>query len=142
MEYPGQMIMVLALGSIALSCNGQALAPDAYRPIPAWVKIDQSLLSDKAPSQKLADPQISAVTRNLAAPPHFDPAPFHPPQVGKIPVTEAYRMQERPFNAAMPRQADSPPGSYHPSLEIPGGWKVSMPNAKRNVARVLLQHSF
>jgi hypothetical protein len=142
MNNPGQMVLLFALGSIALDCNGQTQTQDPYRPIPEWVRIDQSLLSEKPPGQKLADPQISSIVHNLAEPPHLEASPFHPPQSSRIPMAEAYRMQERPFNAAMPRQAESSPASYRPSLEIPGGWKVSMPNAKRSVARLLLQHSF
>jgi hypothetical protein len=140
MNNPGQMVLLLALGSVAFDCNGQT--QDPYRPIPEWVRIDPSLLSEKTPGQKPADPQISSITHNLVEPPHMEASPFHPPQPSRMPMAEAYRMQERPFNAAMPRQAESAPGSYRPSLEIPGGWKVSMPNVKRSVARLVLQHSF
>jgi hypothetical protein len=136
------MFWLLALGSVAFDCNGETPAQDPFGPIPAWVRIDHSLLTEDAAAPKPRDSQISAITRNLAEPPHVEASPFHPPQFSKIPVADAYRMQERPFNPAIPRQSETPPGSYRPSLEIPGGWKVAMPNARRNVARLLLQHSF
>jgi hypothetical protein len=142
MNNPGHMFLLLALGSIAFDCNGETPAQDPYGPIPAWVRIDHSLLSENTPAQKPADSRFSSITRNLAEPLHAEASPFHPPQSGRIPMADAYRMQERQLSPAIPRQSETPPGAYRPSLEIPGGWKVAMPNARRNVARVLLQHSF
>ena len=136
------MILLLALCSIAFACNAQMQAQDLYGPIPAWVMIDKALLSETVFPQNPQEQELSQVTRNLTEHPVFEASPFHPAKTSKVSSIDVYRMDNRPANPAFPKESDSPPNSYRPSVDVPGGWRVSMPNLRKNVAKLLLQHSF
>jgi hypothetical protein len=132
----GQIILFLVLCDVAVTCSAQSIAQDSYGTIPVWVKLDRALLAEKA------GPLDSSISRAGADYPTYEASPFHSAKAGKTPSYDAYRMQERPFGSTFPRDFDTPPNNYRPSVDIPGGWRVAMPNFRKNVARLLVQHSF
>ena len=137
------MLLLLAVSSIAETCNAQTLAQDPFGPIPAWVRIDRADLAVSAHHVSPADQVSYSVTRNLAAHPTFEASPFQPARTSQISYIDTHRMAERPSNQAFPKESDSPPNVYgRPALEVSDGWKMTMPSVRRNVAKLLLQHSF
>jgi hypothetical protein len=137
------MLLMLAVSSIAESCNAQTLAQDPFGPIPAWVKIDRADLALNARQANPANQVPYSVTRNLAEHPAFEASPFHLAKTSQLSYIDTHRMADRPSNQAFPKETDSPPNMYgRPALEVSDGWKMSMPSIRKNVAKLLLQHSF
>jgi hypothetical protein len=145
MDKTGQTLLLPVLWSIAATCNAQARAEDMNGSIPAWVRINRADLGDDS---RQAGPKVQApslITRNLTEHSEYEPpsTSFASSRFGQLPQIDNRRLAERPASTAFPKEAYAPPSSGNrPVLEIAEGWKVFMPNIRKNVAKLLLQHSF
>lgn len=135
----GKLLMLFASWSVAMCCNAQTPARDVYGPLPDWVRVDRAVFTENASNLQPADPRFTAVAQDL---PTYTGKPFRPANAPKFSSLDAYRADDRPINPLLPRQFDTPPSNYHPAVAVSDGWKIAVPNIRRNVAKLVLQRSF
>jgi hypothetical protein len=132
-----------------IAVNGHAQAelqqtelPQTASSIPAWVKVDRAALVENTNLQNAPDPRFFAATHTEQPVSHM--SPFSTRGSSRISSIDMSRMEARPSNPELAREAEAPAngGSLRPAVNGPGGWHVSVPNIRRNVAKVLLQRKF
>jgi hypothetical protein len=139
-----KLIILLAVGLTLQAAGALAQEHDvyAYTTIPAWVKIDRAAFSESMPVTNAPDRAYASLTHVAVEYPGREAPVFRAGWAGKLYNPDAYRVAERPSNLVFPSESDIPPFAYRPSVGAPGGWKLSMPNVKKNVAKLLLQRKF
>jgi hypothetical protein len=144
MGRPAQLVLCLALCSIAVVSNAQMPEPDLSATIPGWVRLDKSLLAENTYLEKPSDRESSVIRQNLASHTAYAPAAWQPAKVLKLSSADLYKKPDDPRvpNPAEIKDTDTPPGNYRPTVTTVDEWKVSMPNVRRHVAHLVLQRSF
>jgi hypothetical protein len=116
---------------------------DAYAAIPSWVKIDRGALEESTALKNSTDHRLIAEIQEDIRQPVREPAYFHQQSAGRFSSLYARNMTQPPANPAAPRESDKPPElDGKPSLTTGNGWRVTMPNIRRNAAKLLLQRKF
>jgi hypothetical protein len=130
-------LTILGLWAVATGC--QAQEQDIYRSIPAWVKIDKAAL----------EPPHPAVSTELPA---FSQS--HPQRAWlENPLAHHSRFNAMPPPAPLAQSSLPGPGysqdldaahseAMRPSVNLASAWRLSVPNIRRNVAKVQLNRSF
>jgi hypothetical protein len=137
----------LAFCLFALLCASAARAQerDVYGAVPSWVKVDRSVFEEGATLRNSTDQRVLAEIQEDVRQPVHEPAYSHQANSGRF--SSLARNMETPLSnsssAAFPKASDRPPeNDGRPAVTTASGWRVSMPNVRRNAARMLLQRKF
>jgi hypothetical protein len=136
--------LALVLITAAAACHAQSQEQNAYRTIPDWVKIDRASLAETSNSPMPQEKQMAYTFSTSESRPWPEKESWLRQRYVKMAAADAYKMA-----------ANSAPGSYqhdaeaqqrsdvnHPAVTQTGAWRVTVPNLRKNVAKVMLNRSF
>jgi hypothetical protein len=142
-------ILALALLTAAAACHAQSQENDAYRGIPDWVKIDRAVLVEAAaPSlsagpEEQQSPHYTFSTRETA--PWPEKESWLRQRYVRMVAADAYKIAANSAPGSYPHETEAPRNDvYRPAVSQSqtNAWRVTVPNLRKNVAKVMLHRSF